>query len=259
MMITKAINQFNVNNYDTSTVIGEFSGRDSAAAIIKAFEQDDVTYILPIASFAGTEYGDFDSIYENYLKLKERIELLYGDKKTLYPLLEHNNEKLWHLVNGRYTSEMINRYKFYNPCIGCHLYFHVTKIKYAEKLSKRIISGERESHDGKVKVNQLKQSLESYKSILNTLGFELMMPLQHMNKGSEVEDLIGWDWPEGKDHPKCVLSGNYRGVSGQAIYKELLLTIFLKKYITPIGLAMGDYVLDQITYDELNERIKVNL
>lgn len=42
------------------TVIGEFAGRDSVAAILKALEDDSITNILPIATFAPTEYGDFE-------------------------------------------------------------------------------------------------------------------------------------------------------------------------------------------------------
>ena len=161
-----------LDDYHKETVIGEFSGRDSVAAILKAYE-DGVDYILPIATFAGTEYGNFETIIDNYNKLKKRVESLYGDQKKLYALLEYNDEKLWHLLNGRFASVLQSKFNFYNPCIGCHLYFHVTKLKYAKGLSGRIISGERESHDGRIKVNQLHETLEAYKSVLNSLGYEL--------------------------------------------------------------------------------------
>lgn len=242
-------------DYHKNTVIGEFSGRDSVAAILKAYE-DGIDYILPIATFAGTEYGDFDSIVENYTKLKNRVNFLYGNQKKLYPILEYNDEKLWHLLNGRFVSVLQSNYNFYNPCIGCHLYFHVTKLKYAKKLSKRIITGERESHDGKLKVNQLHETLEVYKSVLKSLGFELLMPLQDVLKGEEVTQLIGWDWSEGKDHPKCVLSGNYRDINGKAIFDSEELNIFLEQYIKPIGVTAGRYVLGEITFEALTQKIK---
>ena len=244
-----------LEDYHKNTVIGEFSGRDSVAAILKAYE-DGVDYILPIATFAGTEYGNFDSITENYTKLKNRVESLYGDQKKLYPLLEDNDEKLWHLLNGRLVSVLQSKYNFYNPCIGCHLYFHVTKLKYAKELSKRIISGERESHDGKLKVNQLHETLEVYKSVLKSLGFELLMPLQEVVDGEEVKRLIGWDWAEGKDHPKCVLSGNYRDLNGKAIFNSDDLNIFLEQYIKIIGITAGQYVLGEVTFEALTQKIK---
>lgn len=255
-MITKAIKTFDPNLYDKSTVIGEFSGRDSVAAILKAFEDDQVNYILPVATFAGTEYGDYDGLYDNYDKLLERVKILYGDTKILYPLHEYNDNKLWHLINGRFVTELINRFKFYNPCVACHLYFHITKIKFARHFTGKIISGERESHDGRIKVNQLHDSLEAYKVIMSELGYDLMIPLQHEDSGEMVESLIGWDWSEGKDHPKCVLSGNYRGVEGQAVYDILQLKVYIAQYLKPVGLLMGSYLEEKISIHELEDMIK---
>ena len=127
-MIDNAITNFDKLNYDSSTVIGEFSGRDSVAAIIKAFKREDINFILPIATFAGTEYGNYNSIYENYLQLKKRISDLYGNTKTLYPLLEYNREDIWSIINGRTMTILSNKYGFYSHCIGCHMYFHLTTI-----------------------------------------------------------------------------------------------------------------------------------
>jgi len=255
-MITNALKTFDPSLYDKGTVIGEFSGRDSVAAILKALEADNVNYVLPVATFAGTEYGDYDSLYDNYIKLQERVKDLYGDSKTLYPLHEYNENKLWHLVNGRFVTELVNRFKFYNPCVACHLYFHITKIKYAKHFSRKIISGERESHDGRIKVNQLHDSLEAYKYIMKELGYDLMIPLQNEASGDMVESLIGWDWSEGKDHPKCVLSGNYRGIKGQAVYDILQLKVYIAQYLKPVGLLMGAYMEDKISIKELEDEIK---
>jgi len=53
-MIKNALHVFDETKYHPSTVVGEFSGRDSVAAIMKAFESEDIKYILPVASFAGS-------------------------------------------------------------------------------------------------------------------------------------------------------------------------------------------------------------
>lgn len=251
-MIDKLDNTFEPDNYSPTTVIGEFSGRDSVAAILKAF-RDGVDYILPIATFAGTEYGDFNSIYENYVKLEKRVKDLYGDSKVIYPLIEYNREDLWHLINGRFTGELIRKYDFYNPCVGCHLYFHLTKLPFAQKLSKKIISGERESHDGRIKVNQLHLTLEAYKKILSDLGYELMMPLQFEKSGDSVSELIGWDWEEGKDHPKCVLSGNYRNIDGLAIYNGKKLEYFINDYLYNVGKIVGNHLLNGTEIKEVKQ------
>lgn len=255
-MIINAVNHFDENKYDPSTVIGEFSGRDSVAAIMKALQRDDINFILPIATFSGTEYGDYDVIYENYLKLKEVIEKEYGSTKTLYPLIEYNREDLWSLVNGRYITELVDKFNFYNPCIGCHLYFHLTKIPFAKNLSKKIISGERESHAGKIKVNQLHVSLEFYKETLSELGYELLMPIQYVTDNKEIENLIKWDWEEGKDHPKCVLSGNYRDSSGKAKFDEDDMKAYFENYLGPVGSLIGKHLLDELDSETLVKEIK---
>lgn len=255
-MIHKAKHNFTPLAYHPETVVGEFSGRDSVAAILKAFERDDVQYILPVATFAGTEYGDFQSIYENYEKLQQRVQAIYGNKKTLYALHEYNREDLWSLINGRFMTKLVERFGFYTPCIGCHMYFHLTKIPFANELSRRIISGERESHDGRIKVNQLHICLESYKAVMKKLGFELMVPLQSVWEGDEVERLIGWDWAEGKDHPKCVLSGNYRNASGQAQYDEAAIHGFLEEYLIPHGILMGEYLMDERTLASVQSEVE---
>lgn len=257
-MITKINNKFEKALYHKETVVGEFSGRDSVAAILKAF-QDGIDYILPIATFCGAEYGDFNTIYDNYLKLISRVEELYGDTKTLYPLLEYNQESLWRLMNGRFITELVKKYGFYNPCIGCHLYFHLTKIPFAIHLSGKIISGERESHDGRVKVNQLSSSLAAYKNVISALGCELIMPLQTISDGQEIEDLIGWNWQEGQDHPKCILSGNYRDFSGKADYNKKSHEDYLKNYIEILGPYFARFLLNELSEKELLDQVRKKL
>ncbi len=244
-MIEKAIKVFKPEDYDKRTVIGEFSGRDSVAAIVKAFESEDIHYILPVATFAGTEYGNYDVIYDNYEQLQKRVKKLYGDKKTLYPLLEYSREEIWGIMNGRVSNLLRDKYGFYSHCIGCHLYFHLTKLHFAKALSKRVISGERASHDGRIKVNQLDTSLNLYIRVMQKLGFELLMPLRGVSDGAVIQSLIGWDWKEGAQHPPCVLSGNYRDVSGKAVYDKIGYESLISSYLEPVGLCIGQYILDE--------------
>ncbi len=238
-MIEEAIKSFTASSYDPKTVIGEFSGRDSVAAIMKAFEDPSIQYILPIATFAGTEYGDFDILFENYKKMVEIVKARYGDKKTIYPLVEYSNKDIWALMNGRMIAVNVREHGYMTPCIGCHLYFHLTKLPFALALSGRIISGERASHDGRIKVNQLDACLDSYQEVIEACGGKLLMPIRHVANGEAIESLIGWDWEEGKDHPKCVLSGNYRDESGKAIYDEIQLKSYLKENLIPLGKMIG--------------------
>ncbi|BEP27934.1 hypothetical protein [Helicovermis profundi] len=244
-MIKQALKKFIKENYNKQTLVGEFSGRDSVGAILKAFESEDINYVLPIASFSGTEYGNFDEIYSNYEHLSKRVDKLYGDKKVLYPLLEYNREDIWSLMNGRFMTVLNKKYGFYSHCIGCHLYFHLIKINFAKSLSGKIISGERESHDGRLKINQLGITLDAFKKVINKFDCELIMPIRNISDGDEVEKLIGWDWKEGEDHPKCVLSGNYRDKEGHALINKVKLELFLSEYIEEVGKIIGRYLIEE--------------
>lgn len=245
-----------VTELPEDTVIGEFSGRDSVAAILKALESSDINNVLPIASFAGTEYGDLQSIKANYEKLQKRVAALYGDNKKIHPLIVYSRPELWRVFNGRFTTLLIERYGFYNPCIACHLYFHLIRLPFAKSLGNRIISGERESHDGRIKVNQLGQSLDLYQSVIEHFGVELLMPIRHVASGEEIEELIGWDWGEGKNHPQCVFSGNYRDLAGEALFNEEDLNSYLQSFLFNSGIEVGRFILEEDTnFDKLMEKV----
>lgn len=254
-MIEKAVKKFVKKDYDATTVIGEFSGRDSVAAIMKAFEDESINYVLPIATFAGTEYGDFNALYQNYEKLIKIVKKRYGNKKTVYPLMEYSNMDVWALMNGRQMQMNSNEFGFITPCIGCHLYFHLTKLPLALALSGKIISGERESHDGRIKINQLGQCLDSYQNVIKACGGDLIMPVRNLNNGEEVEKLIGWDWEEGKDHPKCLLSGNYGDANGKAVVNDSL-DRFLKEKLEPLGIKIGKFLTkENYSFHELKKEV----
>lgn len=253
-MLNLKNDEFDPGLYDKNTMVAEFSGRDSVAAVLKAFQEDQVTHILPVMSFAGTEYGDPTILIDNYQKLKEHVKVMYPSK-VLYDLHHYSLPDVWHIMNGRFVTEMIDLYGFYNPCIGCHLYFHGTKVFFAKHFSKIIITGERESHDGKVKVNQLKKTLDVFKNLFDDFDITLWSPLAEISSGQAIQDLIPWPWEEGKDHPNCVLSGNYRDVKGKARYDEEALDRYLEFYIRPVGQALIRLNLGEIDQAEFKNQV----
>jgi len=226
------------------TVIGEFSGRDSVAAILKAFESPDIKDILPVMSFAGTEYGNLEGLKENEERLRQRINKLYGKEKRLHSTIIFSNPKLWSVLNGRPVHALIERYGFYTPCIGCHMYFHLLRVPIARRLGCKIISGERISHGGKIKLNQLKSSLDTYAKVLKNLDVELLFPIRDIVEGDAIKDLLGWEWAEGKEHPACMYSGNYRGMDGVTEYSEEKLQAFLTDFLLPLSIRLGKIIID---------------
>lgn len=233
----------NISEMSTDVVIGEFAGRDSAAAIIKTLETEDLNRVLPMATFAPTEYGDFNSLEKNLLSTQKRVALLHGASKTVDQLVYYSNPDLWSALNGRFAYVLQEKYGFFSPCIGCHAYFHLVRLPFALKLGKKIISGERESHDGQVKINQLAPCLDVYQKITAYFGVELLMPLRHMQEGNEVVSLLGWDWEEGGSQPVCALSGNYRTTEGQVRYDAQALNHYLHDFLYPTAIELGELII----------------
>jgi hypothetical protein len=239
-----------IKSIPSDTVIGEFSGRDSVAAILKALENPSINHILPVASFAATEYGEFQSLEKNYEQMVNRVDELYGKSKKILPLIYYSNPGLWSVINGRFVEEMNRKFGFYSPCIGCHAYFHLLRVPMALNLSKKIISGERESHDGRVKINQLGSSLDIYRRITEYFGVELLIPIQDMENGDEVKKLIGWNWDEGKDHPSCIYSKNYTDINGKTLYDKEKIDNYLNNFLYPICIRLGELLIEDENVDQ---------
>lgn len=229
--------------------VGEFSGRDSVAAILKVFEQASCRFILPVASFAGTEYGDTRDLIENYTHLKARVKMLYNEDKQLGELIFYSDPALWGLINGRFVTELTRRFGFYSPCLGCHMYFHLLKIPFAQKLGKVIVSGERESHDGRIKLNQLPAVLDFYVDFFDKVGISLIQPVRNLTEGASVETLLGWDWKEGLSHPECTFGGNYRSADGSVSYDSEMLDTYLNDFLKPASHKIADRLSKGFEYD----------
>ncbi|GFN36131.1 hypothetical protein [Tepidimicrobium xylanilyticum] len=227
------------------TVIGEFAGRDSVAAILKAMEDSSISNILPIASFAPTEYGNFEILKFNYEKMIKRAKELYGSNKTIYPLVYYSNFDLWSVINGRFVDSIIEGFNFYTPCVGCHAYFHLLRIPIALRLSKKIIAGERESHDGRIKINQTAESLDAYEKMAKALNVELIMPLRYVEDGNNVEKILGWEWKEGKDHQRCAFNKNYVNPKGNVTYNKDKMKEYIDKYLYPVCVALGELLIGE--------------
>ncbi|EHP89657.1 hypothetical protein [Methanotorris formicicus] len=229
----KIIDEFGIKLKDIA--IGEFSGKDSAAAIIEAFREFDV--ILPVVAFTGTDYGDKKIFYKNWELLNDRVKNLYNDK-VLLPLHFMFEPKLWNALNGRFVSLIIKKFGFYTPCIGCHAYLRILRIPLSKHLGSVIIGGERIHHNGDFKIDQVEMVLEIYERICNELGVKLKLPIKYVKENSKIKDIIGVDWKQGKRQFSCVFSGNYRDKDGKVIFEEEKVRKFLNEFIYPVSVEI---------------------
>lgn len=215
--------------------IVELAGRDSVAAALAAAGQGGLDVLLPTYVYTGSEYGPFSWVEEALKRLAARlpagIELL--------PPLVFGSPAFWRALNGRLLGELNRRYGFSTVCLGCHLYLHAARVPLARALGQDgkgapIISGERESHDGKLKLNQAAPALEAYVALCAEFGVELMLPLRREASGRRIQEILGLAWPEGGEQLGCVLSGNYRDLAGGAPYDAAAFGAYLHEFALPV-------------------------
>ena len=216
-------------------LIVEIAGRDSVAAAILATEQASSTAILPTAAYTATEYGDPSSL----LRARDILACRLGPEMTIYPMVFLGAPRLWWALSGRFMSLLVARLGAFSPCLGCHLYLHALRIPLARELSCPVVAGERELHDGVVKINQSAPALESYLELFHRFQVELLLPLRFVKSGEEVSRLVNAQWDDGNDQLHCVLNSNYRlpdatlGMDSEAV----------RSYFERFGLPVAERVV----------------
>jgi hypothetical protein len=213
---------------NANTAIAEIAGRDSVAAVVRACEERAIRAIVPTIAYTGTEYGNWEVPFEKTEVLKHRL----GKKNIkVYDTIILGSPRFWWKLCGRYTTHLSKRFGFYSHCLGCHLYFHAIRVPLAKKLHcNLIIGGERESHDGRIKINQIRISLDAYVDLLRKFDVELFLPIRYMISGKEVETLAGGQWGEGADQLECILSRNYREEDDSVILNEEAIKRFFDEF-----------------------------
>ena len=124
---------------------------------------------------------------------------------------------------------------FYTPCAGCHLYLHAVRIPLAISLRAPIVAGERERHDGAVKVNQTATALDGYRDLARRFEVSLLFPLRYIDDGGEVETILGLDWKQDDEQLGCVLSGNYRDSQNHVHLTEEKMRPYLLEFALPVA------------------------
>jgi hypothetical protein len=225
----------------------EIAGRDSIAAAIKAVEELGFTELLPTYVYTGTEYGPWASVDNAVARLSARLPAV-----RVHSLLILGSPGYWRALNGRYVQELISTFGYYTPCIGCHLYLHTARIPLSVTLGNvPIISGERERHDGAVKLNQIAEALDVYQDVSNRFEVPLLLPLRHVDEGRRITDILGFSWRQGKEQLGCTLSGNYRLFDGSLDVSPGQVSIFLEWFGKPAAIEVIASYLNHRVPDHL--------
>ena len=208
--------------------IGEIAGRDSMAAVLEAVRIRNITALLPTIAYTGTEFGDWNIPFD-------KVELLTADLakrgiRVFNPLVL-GAPRWWRRLCGRSLPSLFKRFGFYSPCLGCHLYLHSLRIPLARKIDcKVIIAGERESHQGTIKVNQIAVALDAYTSLTRAFGIELFLPVRRISKTEDITAVIKGHGVEGDEQLGCVLSRNYLDEAGTVTCPEDAIERFFSEF-----------------------------
>lgn len=249
-------------NENNSVAIVDIQGRDSFAGAILGFQEHGIKSVIPVIVYNQVQYGDWQSLINNVTLLKRSIKKRFDG--IVYQPIVIGDPEYWWILNGRYVSEIINKFGFYSPCLNCHLYIHSMRGFLAKAIGcTKIISGERESHDGKLKINQLPISIDFYSKLLNNFGIEHLNPVRHIATEYEINEINKVEWSEGTNQPKCLFSSNYVNCNGTAQFDVEKLEKFFSDFSIPVAKKYFENKLilnDNIEVSkQLNEFIKNNI
>lgn len=216
--------------------IAEIAGRDSVAAAIAAVRQRRFTRLLPTIALTGTETGDRKAP----LRTVDTLARLLGDSCEVLEPVTLTDPTLWAAMNARYAAVIRTRFGTWSPCLACHLYLHLLRVPVSwDAGNAPVIAGERDSHDGRIKLSQLPAGIDASIRVLGYSGVELIAPIRYAS-GAEVSELVGSGWAQGGGQLDCVLSGNYMDFDGSARHDEEAYEGYLAGFFEPVGRAIID-------------------
>ena len=215
----------------------EIAGRDSVAAAIAAVRERGYDTLLPTVAFAGTETGDPSAPLRAVAALRTVVA---AAAEVLQPL-DLGSRALWSAMNARYASEVQRLFGVCSPCLACHTYMHLTRVPLAWRLGHApVVSGERETHGGRVKLSQTPGAIDAAVDVLAHAGVELLEPVRGISDSDGIASLVGEGWDERAPQLGCVLSGNYIGLDGRVSYSEEGYARYLDAFLRPVGVAVVD-------------------
>ena len=228
-----------------SVAVVAIAGRDSVAAILKALLDDDIIrIIIPTSIGTGTEYGDASVIADANTFLRTRIEKLRSEGRLSHEIevldvTRFGSPEIWASLNGAPAATLNELFGMNSPCLACHLYVHLARIPLCLDLGvTKLISGERDTHDGRIKLSQTIDSIDAEVRILAHAGIDFICPLRTMS-GEGIGELVP-NWAEGKKQLECVHSKNYLLPDGSVAYDRATHQKYIQEFFEPAGLDIVD-------------------
>lgn len=220
-----------------TVAIAEIAGRDSVAAAVTAVRQYGFRTLLPTVALTGTETGDRDAPE----RAIEALIRILGDACEVLAPVRLSDPALWAAMNSRFGRVLLERFGMWSPCLACHLYLHLLRVPLAWTHDDApVIAGERDSHDGRLKLSQLSEGIDASVRVMARAGIELLQPVRHA-RDAEIARMTGGLHGPGADvQLGCLLSGNYLDLDGSVGYDPAMYGRYVREYLEPVGLAVID-------------------
>lgn len=185
----KTRNALNLKDKCNAKILG-VSGSDSVAAMVKLIKDGLIeknSIVIPVTCWLPNLLDEVNEELAKNVKLLQKYgmqnEIIIEDSVVIdiRQLEDSIHEEL-----TAYSKKITG-----SNCPGCHLTIYYVCGLLAKDLGGNIIiSGGRESHDGKFKINQVDTALDEFKAILKNIGVEIIFPLRYVTKKEDVMDII---------------------------------------------------------------------
>jgi hypothetical protein len=209
------------------------AGRDAVAAAVASARTGAILAFLPVAVATGTEFGDPGYAFVFF----ELLRALLDEHVTVLEPIRIGSPRLWRALNGRPATVISRRFGVSSPCLACHLYVHIARVPLSWALGGvPVVTGERDTHDGRIKLSQTTASIDAEKRVFEAAGIELLTPVRS-SSSSRISALTGdldREWPQ----LDCVHSGNYKDLDGRVEFDEPLHARYVAEFFEPVGLAI---------------------
>lgn len=221
---------------ESPIAIVEIAGRDSVAAAVVAVRERGFRELVPTVAFTGTETGDRDAP----MRIVSTLRGLVGRSTVVHDPVALSDPAMWSAMNARPCAEVRRRFGVCSPCLACHLYLHLLRVPLAWSHGNApVIAGERDTHDGRIKLSQMPEGIDAAARVLEYAGIELLQPIRSAS-GAEVAELVGGGWDQEASQLGCQLSGNYVNFDGSVTYDADGYRRYVSEFFEPIGRAVID-------------------
>jgi hypothetical protein len=216
-------------------VMTDFAGRDSVAAAMAWLDANVVGTLVPVGDVVPTRYGEWSVYQANWDRMEAQVHRRFPQVRFA-PWFILEDTDLWATLNARYLGEIVAKFGFFTPCIGCHLHFYAMRAVLGEALGATVlVSGEKEFHGSKRKANQTVEAVQGYAAFSDLHGVHQAFPIHGVRDEDTMSRLLGDGWREGERQLRCVMSGNDQRVDGGLVLTGAQIRAYMDQFAIPIA------------------------